>query len=141
LDYIVCANGITEQERNDLIQYRLSEAKETILDVQILLENNRLRASVNRIYYGMFYSLLALGIAYGFETSKHQQLIGWFNKNFVYKGLIDTRFGQYINKASNRRTKGDYESFIIFDKEIIEEMFEEMKAFVAEIDFFLLSEK
>lgn len=132
---------LTPQERNALIEYRISEAKETILDVQILLENNRLRAAVNRVYYGMFYALLALGIAYGFETSKHQQLIGWFNKNFIHKGLIDTRFGQYINKASNRRTKGDYESFIVFEKEIIEEMFEQMKAFIAEIDFFLQSEK
>lgn len=129
---------LTDQERNELIQYRLSEAKETILDVQILLENNRLRASVNRIYYGMFYALVALGIAYKYETSKHQQLIGWFNKNFIHNGLIERKFGQYINKASNRRTRGDYESFIIFDKEIIEEMFEEMKVFIAEIDFFLL---
>jgi len=131
---------LTPKERTALIQYRISEAKDTIMDVQILLENNRLRASVNRIYYGMFYALLALGIAYSYETSKHQQLIGWFNKNFIHKGLIETRFGQYINKASNRRTKGDYESFIVFEKEIIEEMFEEMKAFISEIDFFLLDE-
>jgi uncharacterized protein (UPF0332 family) len=131
---------LTPEERTALIQYRISEAKDTIMDVQILLENNRLRASVNRIYYGMFYALLALGIAYSYETSKHQQLIGWFNKNFIHKGLIETRFGQYLNKASNRRTKGDYESFIVFEKEIIEEMFEEMRAFISEIDFFLLDE-
>ncbi len=129
--------SLDAKERAELIRYRLDESKETILDVQLLLDNDRLRAAVNRIYYGMFYSLLALGLAYEFETSKHQQLIGWFNRNFIHKGLIDSRYGKIINKASNRRTKGDYESFIEFDKDIILEMFEEMKDFISVIETFL----
>jgi len=123
--------------RTELIRYRLEEAKETIADVQLLIENDRLRAAVNRIYYGMFYSLLALGLAYQFETSKHQQLLGWFNKNFIHEGLIDAKFGKIINKASNRRTQGDYESFVEFDKEVILDMFSEMTEFISEIERFI----
>jgi len=129
--------SLDTNERSELIRYRLDESKETIQDVQLLLENDRYRAAVNRIYYGMFYSLLALGLAYEFETSKHQQLIGWFNRNFIHKGLIESNYGRIINKASNRRTKGDYESFVEFDKAIILEMFEEMKDFIYEIEKFL----
>ena len=129
--------SLDDKERNELIKYRLEEAKETIADVELLIENDRLRAAVNRIYYGMFYSLLALGLAYQFETSKHQQLLGWFNKNFIHEGLIDAKFGKMINKASNRRTQGDYESYVEFDKEIILEMFGEMKEFIVEIERFL----
>ncbi len=129
--------SLEENERKELISYRLEEAKETIADVQLLIENDRLRAAVNRIYYGMFYSLLALGLAYQFETSKHQQLLGWFNKNFIHEGLVDTKFGKIINKASSRRTQGDYESYVEFDKEIILEMFGEMKEFIIEIERFL----
>ncbi len=131
--------NLKESEREELIKHRLVEAKETIEDVQLLIDNDRLRAAVNRIYYGMFYSLLALGIAYEFETSKHQQLIGWFNRNFIHEGLIDSKFGRIINKASNRRTKGDYESFVEFEKEVVLEMFEEMKEFISKIEQFLLS--
>lgn len=129
--------SLEENERNELISYRLDEARETIADVQLLIENDRLRAAVNRIYYGMFYSLLALGLAYQFETSKHQQLLGWFNKNFIHQELIDAKFGKIINKASNRRTQGDYESYVEFDKEVILEMFDEMKEFITEIERFL----
>lgn len=129
--------SLEEKERTELIRYRIEEAKETVADVQLLIDNDRLRAAVNRIYYGMFYSLLALGLAYQFETSKHQQLLGWFNKNFIHEGLIDARFGKIINKASNRRTQGDYESYVEFDKEIILEMFGEMKEFISEIEGFL----
>lgn len=129
--------SLEETERKELIKYRLDEAKDTIEDVKLLIDNERLRAAVNRIYYGMFYSLLALGLVYYYETSKHQQLIGWFNKNFVHEGLIDSKFGKIINKAANRRTKGDYDSFVEFDKKVIAEMFEEMKEFIAEIEIYI----
>lgn len=46
--------SLDPNERAALIKYRLDEANDTILDVQLLLENDRLRAAVNRIYYGMF---------------------------------------------------------------------------------------
>jgi len=87
----------------------------------------------------MFYSLLALGIAYDYETSKHQQLIGWFNKNFIHEGRIDSKYGRIINRALNRRNKGDYESFVEFDKETVLEMFDEMKEFISEIEKYLTS--
>lgn len=121
------------EEVNNLIRHRIQEAEDTIEDVKLLIENERLRAAVNRIYYGMFYSLLALGLAYKFESSKHAQLIGWFNKNFIYTNKIEPEYGKMINKAFNRRTKGDYDVFVDFESEVISEMFEEMKLFIARI--------
>jgi uncharacterized protein (UPF0332 family) len=129
--------SLTPEERKVLIKHRLNEANDTIQDVQLLLDNGRLRAAVNRIYYGMFYSLLALGLANEFETSKHQQLLGWFNKTFIHEGLIDSKFGKIINKAFIRRTQGDYDSFVDFDSDGVLEMFDEMKQFITEIDLFL----
>jgi uncharacterized protein (UPF0332 family) len=123
-------------EENDLKQivgYRMAQADETIADVKLLIENDRLRAAVNRIYYGMFYSMLALGLANQFQTSKHAQLIGWFNKNFISTGNIDAKYGKIVNKAFNRRTKGDYDTYVDFEKDIVIEMFEDMKDFIAEI--------
>lgn len=85
----------------------------------------------------MFYSLLALGLKFEYESSKHAQLIGWFNKSFILEGKIDSKFGKIINKAFNRRTKGDYDSYIEFDKETVLEMYGEMKDFNLEIERFI----
>jgi len=85
----------------------------------------------------MFYSLLALGLAYEFETSKLPQLIGWFNKNFIHDKKIEPEYGKMINKAYNRRTKGDYDVYIDFDKDIVIEMFDEMKDFICRIKKYL----
>lgn len=67
---------LQNKDRLSLIKYRLIQADETVSDVELLIANNRYRSAVNRIYYGMFYALLALAVAEGFETSKHIQLIG-----------------------------------------------------------------
>jgi len=128
---------IESNDKRELIKYRLDQAVETIEDVRILIENNRMRAAINRIYYGMFYSLLALGIKNEFETSKHAQLIGWFNKSFINEGLIDTKYGKIINKAFNRRTKGDYDIYIDFDKDTVIEMYNEMQDFITKIKKYL----
>jgi len=129
--------SIDNQDRLGLIQYRLSEAKDTQSDVELLISHDRLRAAINRIYYSMFYSLLALGLKYEFETSKHVQLIGWFNKTFIQSGLIEKNYGKIINKAFIRRTKGDYDSFIEFEMETVIEMYEEMKDFNSAIERFI----
>ena len=85
----------------------------------------------------MFYSLLVLGLANEFETSKHIQLIGWFNKNFIHEGLIEPKYGKIINKAFNRRTKGDYDIYVSFAKDIVIEMFDEMQDFINRIKQYL----
>ncbi|PRZ00656.1 HEPN domain-containing protein [Marinilabilia salmonicolor] len=72
-------------------------------------------------------------MVYEFETSKHAQLIGWFNKNFIHPEKIEPEYGKMINKAFNRRTKGDYDVYVDFDKDVVSEMFDEMKSFIARI--------
>lgn len=86
---------IEEQTRADLIKYRLEQARETIDVVDLLIRNDKLSTAVNRIYYGMFYSLLALALQFNFETSKHQQLIGWFNREFIRSGLIEKNMEEF----------------------------------------------
>lgn len=129
--------SIEEQDRLDLIRYRLAESKDARSDVELLISHDRYRAAINRIYYSMFYSLLALGLKYEYDTSKHAQLIGWFNKTFIHPGLIDTKYGRIINKAFNRRTKGDYDSFVEFDRDTVNEMFDDMIDFNQTIETFI----
>lgn len=123
--------NIEKEDRKNLVRYRIEQAEETIEDVRLLIENKRFRAAVNRIYYGIFYSLLALGLEYKFQTSKHTHLIGWFNKNFVNEGIIERKYGKILNKAFNRRTQGDYDIYVEFDEDSVKEMFVEMQDFIS----------
>ena len=121
-------------EFQDLINYRIQQANETIKEVEFQIENNFLVIAVNRIYYGMFYMLLALALKNGFKTSKHNQLLGWFNREFVKTGKIDRKIGKIVHKAFEDRTDGDYGIFVKFEKEEVIEKLENMKRFLFELE-------
>jgi uncharacterized protein (UPF0332 family) len=124
---------ITAQDRNSLIECRLGQALETIDLAKFLISSGKLSVAVNRIYFGMYYALTALSLKYKFETSKHGQLIGWFNKEFVSTQLVDMQYGKIIRRAYQNRTKGDYDAFVVFSLEEVESLLIEMVEFIDEI--------
>ena len=125
---------IENEQRQALIQYRTEQAKASVNEAQVLIDNQMYRAAVNRIYYGMFYAVLALGLKHQFETSKHGQLIGWFNKKFIKEKVIDRKYGKILREAFEFRQQGDYATFIEFTKDDVIDKFSDMKEFISVID-------
>lgn len=124
---------ITGNDRESLIDYRLNQAFETIDLAKFLVKNNKLVIALNRIYYRMYYALTALALRNNFETSKHGQLIGWVNKEYVLTRKSDTKYGKILRNAHRNRTKGDYDAFVNFSKTEAENMLSEMTDFIDEI--------
>jgi len=125
---------LTEEDRKQLIKYRIDQAKECIDEVSFQIIHEKYKTAINRIYYGMFYSLLALGLKYEFETSKHFQLIGWFNKTFIRTGKMAVEFGKIINKSYTLRQESDYEPFITYEKDEVLGLYKKMKEFINAIE-------
>jgi len=98
-----------------------------------LAENKKYVIAINRIYYGMYYALTALALKNSFETSKHGQLIGWFNKEFIASGKVNSKFGKILHNAFQNRTKGDHDAFISFNQQEVDIMLFEMVEFIDEI--------
>ena len=75
--------------KNDLIQYRLERAKESLRDAQILYENNGSPSSiVNRAYYAIFYTALALLVTANVEPIKHSGVLAKFDEIFIRYGVF-----------------------------------------------------
>lgn len=123
-----------QNDFQELINYRVNQAFDTIKEVEFQIENGFLNIAVNRIYYGIFYMLLALALKNNFKTSKHNQLLGWFNKEFIKTGIIDRETGKIAHKAYEDRTDGDYGLFIEFEKEEVIEKLHDMKRFLSELE-------
>ncbi|MGV8138526.1 MAG: HEPN domain-containing protein [Mangrovibacterium sp.] len=130
---------IPNNDRQVLIQYRLQQAEQTIEEVSKLIENRLFNIAVNRIYYGIFYSLSALALKYEFNSTKHAQLIGWFNKNFIKSGLIDIKYGKILRDAFKNRSDSDYAPFIEFEKNDVVDMQTEIKDFISTLTRFLVN--
>ena len=125
---------LTPEDREALIKNYASKSKATIEQVDFLIENGEFSMAVNRIYYGIYYMLSALALKNKYETSKHTQLISWFNKEFVKEGVVEKRFSKIVRKSFENRMEGDYNVLSDFQKEEVEQAFSEMKDVVSEIN-------
>ena len=131
---------INSEDRNQLIAIRIRQAEKTVQSAEFCLANKEHEMAANRIYYGMFYAVLALALRHGFKTSKHGQLIGWFNREFVKTRQFEPRFSEILKQAFDRRSDADYELATLPSASEIELMLADMKTFIAQIEAFLQKE-
>ena len=127
-----------DEKKDSLVRYRLEQAKEAIDDAVFLFENNRgLRSVVNRIYYAMFYAVLALLVTEPFQGSKHSGVIGYFNKRFIREGVFPPEAGKYLNLAFEARQESDYKEFSELTTENVQELLSHARTFIEEVKKYL----
>ncbi|MBI1937305.1 MAG: HEPN domain-containing protein [Ignavibacteriales bacterium] len=122
-----------DHDKNVLMNLRIKQSEKTLSETSFLIENKLLALAVNRIYYSIFYAISAVSIKDNFSTSKHKRLLGWFNKNYIYCGLLSKEYGKMIYASYENREKSDYDFLFEMTKEEIIKYFELAKEFVAEI--------
>ena len=127
-----------DEKRKTLAEYRLRQAKESIEEARYLLSGEKsLRSVANRIYYGMFYAVLALMIYESYTSSKHSGVLAYFNKRFVKGGIFSESLGRVLNKAFELRQRGDYREYFELSKDQVEPLLDEAEQFVAAIRKYL----
>jgi uncharacterized protein (UPF0332 family) len=88
-----------------LVNFRIERAKDTLRDAKVMFEKASLFSTVNRIYYSIFYGVIALLLTKGLSSSKHSGVRSIFNREFVKKGLVGKEFGEFYNKMFEFRQK------------------------------------
>jgi uncharacterized protein (UPF0332 family) len=119
--------------RDDLIQYRINRAFETLREAETMIEHQFWNASVNRVYYACFYAVSGLLLKKGVDSSTHKGLRQMFGLHFIQTGIVSKEYGKFFSDLFDRRQTGDYDDFITFDKETALNLFSTGKDFVKEI--------
>jgi uncharacterized protein (UPF0332 family) len=123
-----------KQEFIDLAKYRLERAKNTLSDAKKFFGDATMESTVNRIYYAIFYAVLGLLITKELSSAKHSGIRAIFNREFVNKGLIEKEQGRFYSNMFDRRQKGDYKDFVIFEKSEVEEWLKQAEKFIVKIE-------
>lgn len=129
-----------ESQLRLLISYRLTEAKETLEEASLLLENGAFRGSVNRSYYAMFYAVLGLLATRSLGTSKHSGVVSLFDREFVKTNVFSKDLSRSLHRAFDERQANDYGEMLEPDRALATGLLAEAQAFVTEIASWL-SEK
>lgn len=97
------------EDIRQLVQGRIEEAVESLADAKALFDNGRSgRSIVNRSYYAMFYSVLALLQTINRVPRKHKGAISLFDREFVHQGLLPKELSFDLHQVFELRQVDDY---------------------------------
>jgi uncharacterized protein (UPF0332 family) len=103
-------------------------------EARYLLQGDKsLRSVVNRLYYAMFYAILALLIFEPYASSKHSGVISYFNKRFVKEGGFPKELARTINLAFELRQQSDYKEYAKLTEEQASSLLGDAQSFVSEV--------
>ena len=129
-----------KEELLALICYRLTEAEDSIEEAKVLLkEGMSMRAVINRLYYAMFYAVLALLQAKQLGTSKHIGAISLFDKEFIKTGIFDKNMSKSLHRAFELRQKGDYMEDAEVTQKDVDDILPQATDFIKKIKDYLLN--
>jgi len=129
---------ITAEKKKLLALHRLRQATESLEEARYLFDGGKsLRSVANRVYYGMFYAVLALLIYEPYSSSKHSGVLSYFNKRFVKGGLFSESMGRSLNEAFELRQRGDYREYFEFTRDQVEPLLDKAAEFVASVGTYL----
>lgn len=100
---------LTEENRTDIVRYRINNAQRTLKEVDILIENGLYNTAASRLYYSCYYAATALLVANHVTTKTHEGVRQMFSAKFVKTGIFPPYFGRMYSELFNARLTGDYE--------------------------------
>ena len=79
---------MTDETISALVDYRMEKSRESIKAAKVMVKEKMLTFAMNRIYYAMFYAVKAALGAKTVSFSKHGQVKGYFNREFIKSGVL-----------------------------------------------------
>ncbi len=128
---------MTDDWKRELIRSRLNEARESFADARLLMDKGgSIRAVINRLYYCLFYCVVALLQSRDLKSTKHSNLIGLFDVNFVKTGDLPKWMSQILHELFDLRMEIDYKISQVPAKESATELISEVQDFLLETEKF-----
>jgi hypothetical protein len=131
---------MTETPIKQLIHFRMQQARESLQEAMTLFQASLWRGAINRAYYAMFYSILALAVLRQEVTSKHSGVITFYDREFIRSGMFPKKFSKALHLAFQRRQENDYGEVFSVTEEDADQAINDAKEFVAAVEDFLKTE-
>ena len=126
--------SLKEDERREVVKYRLEKATETFAEVPVLVENKFYRTAVNRLYYACFYAATALLINDGYEAHTHNGVKTLLGLHYINENRLAETLGKTYNHLFNMRQKGDYFDLVVVKESDIVPLLEPAENFIKTIE-------
>lgn len=122
---------------DDLVQYRLSSAKERLESARLLLDAGQYKDSIGRSYYAIFTAVRAVLARDQVDFSKHAGVIAYFQREYIKSAIFDIKYSKILQRAFQIRNNCDYDDFFIVSKEDATEQYKNAMDMVQAIETYI----
>lgn len=133
--------GLTNDERNSLIELRLDKAKRFIKEAEQMLSMGIWDLAANRFYYSCFHAAQALLVSHGLSAHTHAGTLGVFGMHFVKTGKISKELGAFFSRMEQLRMKADYNCEYDVSQNDVESMQKPAQDFINSIEQLIATRK
>lgn len=125
---------IDDELRVNIVNYRLTSARNALGEVLSLSKGQYFNAAISRMYYACFHAASALLIHFGIEARTHTGVRQMLGREFVLTGILSRDLNKFYTDLFSKRQNSDYEDFINYTAEEIDELYPLATAFIDTIE-------
>ena len=128
---------MTDEERRALVSLRLQNAKDTLIELPVLIEHGFWNTTVSRMYYACYYAAVALLIKHELNPGTHAGVKQMLGLHFVATGRLSRELGRCFSLLFERRHSSDYDDFAYSSEEEIDELLPKATDFIEAVGVLL----
>lgn len=106
-----------EENKRENIKNELDRASKTLLEADLLFNNNFITGAVSRLYYSLLYTIRALLLTKGREPRSHEGALRLFGLLFIKENIFETKDSHIFSKLMKYREEADYNPSYMFTRE------------------------
>ena len=110
----------------------LQRAEKDLNSAKILFKYGEIEDAVSRAYYAMFYAAKTLLCRKNLNAKTHRGVIVLFTK-LVKDGVVEPEYADMLRKGFDLRQLGDYDVYIEFSAEEVEELIKDAEKFLKRV--------
>ena len=126
-----------KSEKESYIKYRLARAWDTFDDAKILASRGKWNSTINRLYYAVYYAVMALLLKNDLKPTTHNGAKSNFTEHYIKSQIIDKKYGKLYSQLFTWRQKGDYDDLFDFQEKQVSEYFKPVEELISLIESML----
>ncbi len=125
----------SQQQRQKMVLHWWGKAEKSIEAARREIAAKDYDFAINRLYYALFYGVMAALLERGLSFKKHSGVRSAFHKEFIKKGILNKNQGKLYDRLFEDRQEGDYTALVEFDEDYVEKQLENCIVFLQELRF------
>ncbi len=130
--------GLTDEEKQDYILYRMEKSRATLQEAKDNAALQHWSLAANRLYYAVFYMIIALLLKKNITAKSHSGVFGMFSKEYIRNGILNEEEGMLYRQLFSMRQTGDYDDMFDWDRSDILPLIPRVEALLQRIQSFIV---